>query len=150
LKKALLSLLCAVLLGKAGELTLKYAINDEELAEKAEKAGEILREDSVYLGVIVKSEMFAGESGLAALKMGYIDLYAANASDLQYAINSIWTKLEKAKKSDFEEIKKSLRYLGFELIAIRFFKKKTVMILANKQSFDSLNAAIQQILLESL
>ncbi|MDR0746944.1 MAG: hypothetical protein LBE89_03510 [Helicobacteraceae bacterium] len=150
MKKALLSLLCAVMFGEAGEAALKYALSDSELAKKAEKAAEILRENGVHLGAIVDSEMFAGEGGLAALKMGYIDLYAANASDLQYAIGSLWTKLETAKKGDLGEIRKSLHHLGFELIAVHFFSKKTVVILANKNSFDKLDAAVQRILLESL
>lgn len=128
---------------------LKYAFNDTELADRAQRTATLLKEHNVHLGLIERSALFEKEGGLAALKMGYIELYAANAVDLQYVIGGIWPKLEAAKNGNDATIRRELNELGFELIAVRFLPKKTVIILGASAALGRLNAE-QRKLLENL
>ncbi|GHV01046.1 hypothetical protein AGMMS49521_0360 [Campylobacterota bacterium] len=123
------------------EIVLKYGINDQELFATADKAAIELKLDGIHLGVIKKSEMLNGDGGLTALKLGYIELYALNAKDLQYVIKNIWQKLDSAKKGKSNELKSDLNALGFELIKLHFFNKKTVMILGNRAAIERLDTA---------
>lgn len=135
----------------AFDAVIKYAVNDKTLIQNAHKTVKLLKNHTnAHLGVIEKSTMFKDDGGLVALKMGYIELYAANAVELQYIIKSIWPKLEKAKNGKADEIQSELDLFGFELISIKFFNKKTVLILANKRFVNRSDKAIIKILKENL
>lgn len=120
----------------AFDLVVKYAVNDKKLINNAHKTAEVLKKQNIHFGVIENSEMFVADGGLTALKMGYIELYSANATELQYIIKSIWPKLEKAKNGDQSLIRSDLENFGFTLINIKYLDKKTLLILGNKKFFD--------------
>ena len=123
------------------EIVLKYGVNDQELFALADQAAAQLKSDGIHLGVIKKSEMLGGDGGLTALKLGLIELHAVNAIDLQYVIKNIWQKLDSAKKGDSRALNSDLNTLGFELIKLHFFNKKTVMVLGNRAAIERLDTA---------
>ena len=84
----------------AFDMVIKYAVDDKTLINSAHKTASLLQKSNIHLGMIENSEIFIGDGGLTALKMGYIEIYAANATELQYIIKSIWPKLENAKKKN--------------------------------------------------
>jgi hypothetical protein len=132
------------------ESVYKYAYSDDELTKSAIDAAKTLKANNAHLGLIEKSDIFYGDGGLAALKMGYVELLATNAQTLQYFIPQVWVKLEAAKKGDDRELKEALAKLGFALVKVRFFKNKTIAILANASIFAQMNAANQKILIDKL
>ncbi|MDR1911748.1 MAG: hypothetical protein LBQ52_05310 [Helicobacteraceae bacterium] len=134
----------------AFESVYKYAFNDEELSSAAAKTREALKAHNAHLGTIEKSDIFEGEGGLAALKTGYIELLAANAQTLQHLVPAVWRKLEASKKGDDLALKEELEKFGFTLIKVRFFKNKTIVILANSSVFAKMPSATQKILIDSL
>ncbi|MDR2034410.1 MAG: hypothetical protein LBP89_07245 [Helicobacteraceae bacterium] len=134
----------------AFESVYKYAFNDEELSSAAVKTSEALKARNAHLGLIEKSDIFEGENGLAALKMGYIELFAANAQTLQHLVPSVWRKLEASKNGDNLALKEELSKFGFTLIKVHFFKNKTIIILANASIFAKMPTATQKILIDSL
>jgi hypothetical protein len=132
------------------ESVYKYAYSDDEIKSYAVKASEAFKTRGAHLGLIERSDIFEGEGGLAALKMGYIEILAINAQQLQYIIPSVWVKLEAAKKGDDQALREELNKLGFTLIKTRFFKNKTIAILANASAFAQMPADRKNILLDSL
>jgi hypothetical protein len=102
------------------------------------------------LGLIEKSDMFIGDGGLAALKMGYIDILATNAQTLQYILPSVWVKLKSAKNGDNRPLNEELAKLGFTLIKVKFFKDKTIVILTNASAFSQMPADRKAILIDLL
>lgn len=147
--KRLLFLLLTPLLC-AHEPVIKYAFGEQALSQNAQKAAKQLKSQGVHLGLMENSPLFEGEGGLAALKMGYIELYAANAVQLQYVIGGIWPKLEAAKKGDDSVLRHELSELGFTLVSLKFMSKKTLIILANTSAFNRLSADQRRILAETL
>ncbi|GHS88344.1 hypothetical protein FACS189487_06390 [Campylobacterota bacterium] len=122
---------CAIAYADEAQIVIKYAYNDSELAKKAAKAAETLKKNSIHLGLIEKADIFQGEGGLAALKMGYIELHAANAKVLQHLIPSVWVKLTAAKNNDDRALREALSKLGFSLIKTYFYKDKTIVLISN-------------------
>ena len=132
------------------ELVIKYAVNQKELFENAYKTQQLLKSQNTHLGVIKNSDMLIGDGGLTALKMGYIELYAADAKELQFVITSVWVKLESAKNGNENDIREALKKLGFELIKIYYFNNKTVMIIANSSAALKLDSIKRKILEKNL
>ncbi|MGE4296194.1 MAG: hypothetical protein AB7E49_10880 [Campylobacterales bacterium] len=149
MKRILLTLLAPLMLYAHGPV-LKYAYNDTELGRNAAKTAQLLKEHNVHLGLIENSPLFEKEGGLAALKMGYIEFYGANAVELQYVISGIWPKLEAAKAGNDGTLRKELNELGFELISLRFLPKKTLMVLGNANALGKLPAQERRILMQNL
>ena len=132
------------------ELVIKYAVNQKELFENAYKTQQLLKSQNTHLGVIKNSDMLISDGGLTALKMGYIELYAADAKELQFIITSVWVKLESAKNGNENDIREALKKLGFELIKIYYFNNKTVMIIANSSAVSKLDSTKRKILEKNL
>ncbi|MDR1451634.1 MAG: hypothetical protein LBI57_04795 [Helicobacteraceae bacterium] len=134
----------------AFEKVYKYAFNDAELANDAVQASETLKKSGAHLGTIAKSDMFEGEGGLVALKMGYIEILATNAQTLQSLVPSVWVKLDEAKNGDDRQLREDLAKLGFALVKVRFFKNKTIVALANASAFSRMSSETRKILIEKL
>lgn len=129
---------------------IKYAFNDNELTKSAIKTQEILSKNGVHFSLIQNSQMLANDGALVALKMGYIELYAANAIEFQYVIKSVWVKLEAAKKGDLSQIRDELKEFGFELISIKFLDKKTLLVLANSRAVSKLDQKIVELIRQNI
>ncbi|MDR0665137.1 MAG: hypothetical protein LBF86_06415 [Helicobacteraceae bacterium] len=132
------------------ESVYKYAYNDAELSASAAQAQKALKAKGAHLGLIEQSEIFEGDGGLAALKMGYIDILATKAQTIQYIVPSVWVKLEAAKNGDDQPLKSALAKLGFSLVKIKFFKNKTIVILANASAFAQTPTESKTILIDAL
>ncbi|MDR2905491.1 MAG: hypothetical protein LBU73_06030 [Helicobacteraceae bacterium] len=109
----------------------QYAFSGEELAENAEKTAMILKEKNIHLGVIKNSDIFEGDAGLTALKLHYIEIFAANAKTLQFLVPNLWDKLNAVKNGDSRELARSLKRFNFVFVGARFYKDKTMIILAS-------------------
>jgi hypothetical protein len=129
---------------------IKYAFNDSALKRPANHLARTLEAYDVHLALLDDGELFKGDGGLVGLKMGYIELYSLNATELHGVIFGIWPMLSAAKNGDDRPLRSALDELGFELIGTRFERNRTLITLAHPRRFSALPSQVQRAIMDNL
>ena len=135
---------------QAQTTALKYAFNDPALKSTAAQLADRLKDESIHLALLENSELFIKDGGLTGVKMGYIELYGLNATELHGVIFGIWPMLDRAKAGEDGALREALSELGLELIGTKFLNNRTLLVVAHPRSFQRLSSGAQQIIRATL